>query len=66
MTLKQNLRNLYISIFAPSVLIDRQLVSFEEADALIQQNPNWELAKTDEYLLYQNFTFIELREKITS
>lgn len=58
------LRKLYIKLFKPTRLVDLQLVSFEDADAMIHLGTGFELAKTDEEYLEKNMVWIGKRQPI--
>ena len=47
------LRKLYIKLFKPTRIVNKILVSFDDADAIIKMNPAYELLKTDDMYLME-------------
>ena len=56
-----SLRKLYNQLFNPYTVSDRQLVSYEEADALIKQDSSWVLAKQEDENMEVGMVWIEYR-----
>lgn len=56
-----SLRKLYNQLFNPYTVSDTQLVSYEEADALIKQDSAWVLAKQEDENMEAGKVWIEYR-----
>lgn len=61
-----SLRSWYYRTFRPSIIVDRLLVSYEEADQLIKEDPKWELAKTEDENMEIGMVWIQKREYVTA
>lgn len=57
------LRKLYFRIFNIQKRIDFKITTWEEADKLIKENPNWKIAKEDNGLTYP-LVALEITERI--